>query len=119
MKTQTTDTQSNTVTREHIIPTKQVPVFMAHCDYFGYIEAGYYKNYYIPGAHTCGSTFDICYQSAVNRLHQWIIDNPGVISDYPKCKFELYAIDGTVKGDKHVVTKVYEISAAKAKKYLL
>lgn len=65
-------------------------------------------------------TFGISFAESVNDLHKWIQKNKGILKEYPKCKFELYAVDGSI--DNHgdfIARKVYTITASKAKKYLL
>ena len=53
-------------------------------------------------------------------MHKWIQDNPEFINEYPKSKFTIEAIDGSLRKDgDYASVKVYEITAAKAKKYLL
>lgn len=108
-------------TQDYIRPTKKSPVFIAVCDWFGNIEEERYKDYEIKtdGYWCVGSTFGISFRGSVNRLHEWIQDNPTVVKDYPKCKFEIYLLDGTVTKDKSNQVKVYSISASKAKKLLL
>lgn len=104
-------------TSNYIIPTKKNPVYTAECDYFGYIETRFYKDLIVNNS-IC-STFELNYKNAVNKLHEWIIDNKNVLNEYPKCKFNIELIDGTINkynGTKR--KKVYTISANKAKKLL-
>ena len=109
-------------TNDYITPTKQSPVFVATCDYFGYIEELRYKDYSIADeADNCqhvGRTFGIHFKDAVNRLHEWIQDNPHVIKEYPKCKFDIFLLDGSMDRYQTKQVKVYTISARKAKQLL-
>lgn len=108
---------------EFITPTKKEPIFVADCDHFGYIEDSPYKKarvfYANDGGYSTIKTFGTSFMQAVNDLHQWIIDNDSTIYEMPKCKFNIYLVDGTIdKYDQMKLTKVYTINAAKAKKLL-
>lgn len=103
-------------TSNYIIPTKKYPVYIAECDYFGYIETSYYKNSNVNGS-IC-STFELRYKDAVNKLHEWIIEGKDILNEYPKCKFNIYLVDGTMDKYGTKRKKVYTISAVKAKKLL-
>ena len=107
---------------EYITPTPEHPVFTATCDWFGYIEDSPYKRYAIetPDSCThCGTTFATSFASAVSRLHEWIIDNPHIISEYPRCKFTIECVTGRISENGEVLyEKVYEISAKKAARFL-
>jgi hypothetical protein len=102
---------------DYIIPTKEHPVFLADCDYIGYID-GTYKKHLLGN---CSSdTFGIDFAKAVNDLHEWIKEHSHLIEEYPKCKFNLYISDGSLdKYDDAIRKKVYTISARKAKKLLM
>ena len=101
----------------YIIPTKKNPVYTAECDYFGYIETEFYKDLFVNNSYC--STFALNYKDAVNKLHEWIIDNKNILNEYPKCKFNISLVDGTIdKYNNKKEKKVYTISAIKAKKLL-
>ncbi len=102
---------------KYITPTKKNPVFTAECDWFGYVP-GIYKDHL---AGNCISpTFGLYFKDAVNALHEWIEENPETLTDYPKCRFTLCLVDGSLNksGDSRR-QKVYTISARKAKKLLI
>lgn len=106
---------------KYIRPTKKSPVFVAQCDWFGFIEENLWKEYLVntPDGGHIGRTFAIRYHDAVNGLHEWIKENPETLKEYPKCKFDILLVDGS--WDRHndpVRKKVYTISAAKAKQLL-
>jgi len=105
----------------HITPTKENPVFIANCDWFGNI-GGIYKDYLIDTdkIQTCGQTFALSYSDAINKLHEWIKENTETLEAYPKCKFEIFLIDGTIdtKWNLPKQRKVYTISAKNAKAWL-
>lgn len=109
-------------TTDYITPTKQSPVFVAECDYFGFIEEGFYKDYCIESNNCshCGATFELHYTDAIISLHKWIKEHRYVLDEYPKCNFNIYLVDGTMntKWDQQKETKVYSISAKKAKQLL-
>ena len=106
-----------------ITPTKSRPVFTATNNWFGRIETSLYKDWEVrmpDKSILCGCTFATTYADAITRLHEWIIENSFIVKEYPKAIFSIEAIDGSF--DKHGEVKykvVYQISAAKAKKYLL
>lgn len=101
-----------------IKPTKQSPVFTADCDYFGYIEDAPFKQSEVNNC--IYPTFELTYMAAVNRLHEWIIDNKEILNDYPKAKFRIRIMDGTLDKYQDAIQKtVYTISASKAKKLLI
>lgn len=102
--------------QEYITPTKKSPVFTANCTYTGFFE-GAYKMWSIGD--TAGATFALSYTDAISKLHELIIEYKHLIEDYPKCKFEIEMIDGTIKEGQVAFKKVYSISASKAKKFLL
>ena len=105
------------MSKETIIPTKENPTFIATCSNFGSIT-GQYKATEVNGCEM--DTFGINFVDTINDLHQWIKENQWCIEESPKCKFEIYAVDGSV--DKHGEakwSKLYTISASKAKKYIL
>lgn len=104
---------------QYIIPTKQRPVFVLVHDYFGYIERGCYKDSLVKN-HTT-TTFATSYADAVNALHEWIQQDPDKVVKCPKATMTIYSLDGSwdAKDDLPVRTKVYEIKASKARKYLL
>ena len=104
--------------QDYIIPTKTEPVFSAECDYFGTID-GMYKDWLITSINVCGSTFGINFTDSVTSLHIWLQDNPDVIKMYPKAKFSIDVIDGSLKNGEYVRKTVYSITASKAKKYVL
>tara|TARA_R110000772_G_scaffold153261_1_gene264256 strand:- start:22797 stop:23138 length:342 start_codon:yes stop_codon:yes gene_type:complete len=106
------ETTSTTIT-----PTKSNPVFIAENDYFGYIDPSMYKDGF------CGNCsfkiFAIYYASAINNIHQFIQLNDHLIQNFPKSKYNIYMIDGSLdKNGDTIYKKVYTISSAKAKKYL-
>lgn len=106
---------------EYITPTKENPVFVADNDYFGYIE-GVYKDYKVDNGEnsSVGATFGTSFTQAVNDLHEWIKEADYLLKEHPKSKFSIYAVSGEMgKYDQPRQIKVYTISAAKAKKYLL
>lgn len=106
------------MSNEFIIPTKSNPIFKAECDYFGYIETNVYKDALMRNNTT--SVFEISFMDSVNELHKWIKENEYILNEYPKCKFNIYAVDGSCdKFGEYVMKKVYTISATKAKKYLI
>jgi hypothetical protein len=107
-------------TADHITPTKEDPVFNAYNDWFGFISNGLYKDYMVDTGDclSCGHTFGVRFAKAVNDLHQWITENEWVFAEYPKSKFGIEMIDGSLKKGEVKYVKVYEISAAKAKKLL-
>ena len=107
------------VIEEFIIPTKKAPVFAAWCTAFGNLETGVYKN---ASVNNCSyDVFGTTFIKAVNDLHQWITENEYVVTENPKCSFIIEIIDGTLDkyGEDAKRTKVYSISAAKAKKLIL
>lgn len=105
-------------TTDYIIPTKNRPVFTAHCDYFGRIDGVItYKDWTIGDIG--GDTFATSFKDAVNYLHEWIEENKWCIEEYPKCKFIIEMIDGSLDKRRDIIYKnVYTISASKAKKLL-
>jgi len=106
----------------YIKPTKQNPVFVAKNSYWGYIEQNVYKMWNVKNEqyNLVGCTFAVNYADAINNLHDWIIENKGILNEVPKCNFTIQCVDGTVnKFGEPVYKKVYTISASKAKKYLL
>jgi len=100
---------------DFIIPTKKHPIFVAECDYFGYIECSVYKRSLVDGV--CNyATFETDFSRAVNLLHEELKDGVWCM-DFPKAKFTIYSVDGSK--DKYGNAKmnvVYAISASKAKK---
>ena len=106
---------------EFITPTKKNPIFIASCDYFGYIEESTCKEYLVntPDGGTIGRTFALHYKEAINRLHEWIQENPEVLKSYPKCKFTVSLVNGTYdRFNSPVQKKLYTLSASKAKQLL-
>lgn len=113
--------EEKTITEDglYIIPTKRNPIFQACCDYFGFLEGGTYKPFIISDEDSdrfsTGATFATSYLDAINRLHETIKeDYQHLAESAPKCKFEIYLIDGTL--DKHGETKrrtIYSISVKK------
>ena len=104
-------------TSNYITPTKKNILFKAECDYFGYIENTIYKDMLIGNCVT--STFATSYIDAVNMLHEWIKENDWVKKEYPKAKFNIYSVDGSLdKNGERLDKKVYTISASKAKKFI-
>jgi len=101
---------------DYVIPTKKSPTFVAENDYYGFIDTGCYKPSYCGMGTTY--TFALNYEEGIKRLHQYIKDCGEEI--YSTSNFNLYIMDGTVKsnGDSKL-TKVYSISAKKAKQLLL
>jgi len=115
MTNQAQNTENQDNKSKYIIPTKEKPVFKAECDFFGYID-GPYKDHIIGNC--VSNTFGVDFAMSINYLHKWIKDSDA-INNWPKCKFNLYVIDGsTDKYGDPVMKKVYTISASKAKKYL-
>jgi len=110
------DSRIEDVEAKYIVPTKDRPVFKACCDYIGNI-GGIYKDHLVGNC--CSDTFGLNYKDSINGLHEWILDNKSIIEEYPKCKFDLYLIDGTIEHEQAKEVKVYSISARKAKKLLL
>jgi hypothetical protein len=106
-----------TTQTDRIRPTKESPIFIATCDYFGRIEAGPYKDFEVGDCR--GRTFGTNYAKAVNDLHEWIKENSWAVCEYPKCKFTIEMVDGSIEHDQYASQVVYTISAAKAKKFLL
>lgn len=107
---------------DYITPTKERPIFVAVNDWFGYIEVGLWKEYAVEteeGCRSVGRTFALHFMEGINDLHQWIIDNPEVVKEYPKCSFKLYEINGELKNGEVVKNHVYTISASRARKYLI
>lgn len=109
---------------EYITPTKESPVFSAECNYFGYIEEARYKDYCIhtdkDNCDHLGRTWALDFTSAIVRLHEWIRYNADVLTEYPKCKFTIFLLDGSV--DKYgdpVHYPVYSITAKNCKRFLL
>ena len=98
----------------YIIPTKENPVFVAHCSAFGNIEHKLYKQWLIKDS--CGVTFAIKYKDAVNRLHEWIEEKKGWLRTESNCKFEIFIIDGSFDEtwSTPIYKKVYSISSRKA-----
>lgn len=106
-----------TIEKEYIIPTKQDPVFQADCDHFGYIETGIWKSHLVGNC--TSSTFALDFTEAIVELHQWILDNEWILTEYPKAKFGIGIIDGSVDKNGDAIKKqVYSISVAKAKRLL-
>ncbi len=98
---------------DYIIPTKENPSFHASCDYFGIID-GPYKAAFVGKCTT--STFALKYTQAINDLHDWIVKNAHVIDYYPKSRFTIFMMPGTVNKNGDSVQKVvYSLSAANAK----
>lgn len=108
---------------DYITPSADCLVFSAANDYFGYIEDSLYKQYAFPSPDGCtyvGCTFATSFASAVNRLHEWIVEHPYIIDNYPKSKFVIEYMDGTIsKNNDPLRVEVYSITARKAKKFLL
>ena len=106
-------------TTDYIIPTKESPVFVAVCSYFGYLYRGMYKMNKVRNS-VC-DTWAVNYMDAVNELHEAIKANPHWVNENPDCNFTIYAMDGSWEDrhDQAKLVKVYEISAKKAKKYIL
>ena len=110
--------------QDYITPTKGRPVFNANCTAFGTIETGMYKHWNVKKEgviNQVGATFACNFADAVNLLHEWIKENAEYVNEYPaKISFNIEVIDGSIDkyGDVNYL-KVYSITAAKAKKYLL
>ena len=106
---------------EYITPTKERPVFVAYCNAFGCIDKRMYKSWNVKNDKTnsVGDTFALSFADAVNSLHEWIKDHAQFVVENPKCKFIIQVINGVTKYDDVVFTDVYEISASKAKKYII
>lgn len=109
---------------DYIIPTKKNPVFIAVCTDFGYIETGMYKNWNIKKEgiiNQVGDTFACDYAYAIQRIHEWIKEDPAYIKSLGnKIVFRIECVDGTLDRFNDVIYKtVYFLTATKAKKYLL
>lgn len=109
---------------QYIIPTKKSPVFVVSHDYIGYIERSLYKRWFVQkneqGGGLCGETFATFYTHAIEYLHEYIIENPEVVTNYPKATITIFAIDGSKdKNGEVIYTPVYKITAKKAIKYIL
>ena len=100
----------------YLTPSKLSPIFVAECDYFGFIEDSIYKDYMIEydDCQSIGRTFALYYKDAVNNLHEWLQNNSYILKEYPKAKFNIYMVDGTSLRGQTTRIKVYTISAAKA-----
>ena len=108
-------------TQDYITPTKESPIFVAECDWFGFIGGSLYKEYIVNenDGQSCGETFSLHFKDSVNRLHEWIENNENTLKEYPKCKFNIYMINGSLDKDgRKKYEKVYTITASKAKKLL-
>ena len=111
-----------THTENTITPTKESPIFRADCDHFGFIEDSPYLRHTVQCKDHSSScaTFALSYSDAINRLHEWLIENKKYVLSEPKAKFNIYIVDGSINKelDQAKEVKVYTISSAKAKKYL-
>jgi len=108
-------------TTNNITPTKESPVFVAYNDYLGRIERSLYKEWEIKekDCWSCGTTFALRFTDAIVELHKWIQDNEAFINEYPKSNFYIEVVNGSIDKKGNVVhTKVYSITAKKAKQYL-
>jgi hypothetical protein len=108
-------------TEEFLRPTRKNPVFVADCDWFGFIEENLYKRWELPDRNGTigGNTFSLHFTDAITRLHEWIIENKHVLKEYPKSKFSIYLINGSFNRFKEVKhQKVYTITARNAAKLL-
>jgi len=94
-------TLSTSNSSKYITPTKENPVFKAECDWFGFIETGLYKDWFLEEVNIVGATFALSFADAVNKLHEWISENYEVLTDFPKCKFTILMMDGTVTNAKY------------------
>jgi len=115
------------ITTSSITPSTDNLIFVVDHDWFGYIDDSpenfcSYKPYEVRLKEytSCGYTFAISYEEAILKLHAWIRENKEILNKYPKGVFTIHSIDGSydTKRDRTKLTKVYSISAAKAKKYL-
>jgi len=107
----------------YIIPTKNNPIFVAQCDYFGYIEDSPWKEFKIDlpdGSETTGKTFALSFTNAIVDLHTWITEYPQILDEYPKATFSIHLVNGKVdEYGQYATPMVYKISASKAKKLLI
>jgi hypothetical protein len=106
----------------YLTPTKQNPVFRAECDYTGFIEEGtQWKDYVVTTENNMvtASTFAVNFTNGISELHQWIMDHPWLLKTYPKAKYHLYMIDGSLDkwGDVNY-KKVYTITTSRAKQLI-
>ena len=103
---------------DYIRPTKANPIFIAECNYFGFIEDGnLWKEYEMETRDglTGGYTWEIYYEKAIIRLHNWLKENKEAITEYPKAKYTIYLLDGSLdKRGERKLEKVYEITTKKA-----
>lgn len=106
-------------TEDYIIPTTSRPTFTADCDYFGYIERNVYKYTYVEKANCTVNTWATSYRDAVNSLLEWIEENPHILEEYPKAKFNIDMYTGGVnKHGEMYRESVFQISAYRAKRVL-
>ena len=108
-------------TNNYIQIKKGSKVFIACNDYFGFFGSGIYKMWNVKNGENShyGETFALNFKEAVNMLHEYIQENEYMIKEYPKTKYSIYMIDGTMNKYGEVNFKeVYSITTAKAKKLL-
>lgn len=111
--------------KEYITPTKDNPVFIAHCDYWGYIEENFYKEWEIKNENgwIIGRTYALSLDKAIANLHEFIKEyfSSGKSSLPGKAKFSIAMIDGTwnEKYNERKEYKCYEISVNQARKFKL
>lgn len=109
-------------TQDFITPTKEDPIFVAQCDYIGRIERSLYKESRVDAGEyvSCMNTFSLSYTDGITALHEWIQENSWTVKEYPKCKFILAMVDGSLNKYEEVKeVTVYSISASKAKKLII
>ncbi len=103
--------------QKYITPTKESPVFTAHCDAWGYIETGMYKDAEMNNCLV--RVFALDYIDSINMLHEWIKKNKEGLLTYGNLNFDIHALNGDVnKSGDYISKKVYSISLSKVKKYI-
>lgn len=104
---------------QYITPTKENPIFKAHCSDFGYIEQEFYKCWEIRTKELwlIGNTFSTNLTNAIVRLHEFMKSYEPATS---KTKYEIFFFDGTIdKYGNSKEIKVYSITEANARKWKL
>lgn len=97
--------------------SKENPVYTLENDWVGTIGASRYKMWTVGDL--CGDTFEVSYIKAVESLHNRLEDGDYnyLLLEYPKSKFTIHRIDGSL--DKYGEVKrekVYSLSVKQIKK---
>lgn len=97
--------------------SKENPVYTLENDWVGTLDVSRYKMWTIGDL--CGDTFALSYRGAIDRLHDYLEDGDFnyLLQEYPKSKFIIYRLDGSL--DKYGEVKrekVYSLSVKQIKK---